>query len=374
MVPLQTLLNLFVRNRWILAGVIAVGSLGGCQHGRHHWSWCGDYRSASRTDAHGYGTGEIWEFPVPQEGHNAPPELTPPAPPLLPAPGQPILPRSKSSPQLPPDALPPLSPDPVTEPIDKESRLLPRMRSPFLQSIRSKVSGWTGRDQARAAQFVPERRLIETAQPVRLAPPPEIYHFQDGERTRQNPNAGQAYGSNSPSGPLDLTPEPSRMAAPPVLQSLPAGPHQQIQHQNKVPDRAGPVSPAGLSIGRITVCREVRSYEDVTEIDPRSLKPGQPLLIYATLENFRSLPTAEGHRTLTLSTLEVRTASGALVTRQPLGTAADLARSPRRDYFLTHHVTIPAEMPAGEYVFTLCVYDLVGEQLSQAELPVVVRP
>lgn len=127
---------------------------------------------------------------------------------------------------------------------------------------------------------------------------------------------------------------------------------------------------AGLSIPRVAICREVRGYENISEFNAGSLNAGQQILIYATLANYHSLPTSEGYRTMTLSSLEVRSRTGRLISRQPLGTAVDLSRTQRQEYFLTHAVTIPEALPVGDYIFQLSVYDLISQQSSQSQVGV----
>ncbi len=129
-------------------------------------------------------------------------------------------------------------------------------------------------------------------------------------------------------------------------------------------------APETLVIPKIQICRQVRGFDDVVPLDARRLRRGQPLLIYATLENVRSVRTSKGYRTLTLSTLEVRTSDGELLERQPLGTAVDLVDVPRVHFFLTHLVTIPENLPPGDYTFGLCVDDLLGHGSAQARISV----
>ena len=147
---------------------------------------------------------------------------------------------------------------------------------------------------------------------------------------------------------------------PPVLHAPPSG-------VGLEPRNGGPRE---LSIPDIRICRQVRGFDDVVAFDPQKLRQGQPILIYAELEDFHSVSTTRGYRTLTLSTLEVRTSDGEVLARQPLGTAVDLADTPRREFFLTHQLTIPDDLPAGEYVFGLCVDDLLGHSSARAELAV----
>jgi hypothetical protein len=154
--------------------------------------------------------------------------------------------------------------------------------------------------------------------------------------------------------------EPIRLDDPPRLQMTPT---------NSVYDVSADVG-RGLAIPRIVICRQVRGYEDVVPLDARRLRQGQPLLIYVTLENFRSMPTPKGYRTLTLSTLEIRSRDGEVLQRQSLGTAVDLVDVPRRDFYLTHLITIPDNLPAGDYFFDLYVDDLLKHESAQARVTV----
>jgi hypothetical protein len=161
-----------------------------------------------------------------------------------------------------------------------------------------------------------------------------------------------------------LTPgaEPVRVADPPRLSVPPSG-----GDNDSAADAA-----AGLAVSRMVLCRQVRGYDDVVEIPSQQLRRGQAILVYAALDNFLSIATAKGYRTLTLSTLEILGPDGDVVLRMPLGTAVDLAEVPRQDFFLTHRVTIPENLPAGEYVFNLRIDDLQAHETSRSQLAVTV--
>jgi hypothetical protein len=102
------------------------------------------------------------------------------------------------------------------------------------------------------------------------------------------------------------------------------------------------------------------------------LQRGQPLLVYASLDNFLSIATAKGYRTLTSSTLEIQRADGDVVLRMPLGTAVDLSDVPRQDFFLTHSMTIPENLPAGDYIFDLRVDDMQAHESCRSQMAVTV--
>jgi hypothetical protein len=154
--------------------------------------------------------------------------------------------------------------------------------------------------------------------------------------------------------------EPVRLVDPPVLRTPPI--------DGGCNTRAA--TDHGLTIPRIQICRQVRGFEDIVPLEAQRLRPGQPVLIYATLEGFRSMATSKGYRTLTLSTLEIRGSDGDLLQRQSLGPAVDLVEVPRRDFYLTHLVTIPENLPAGDYIFELCVDDLLKHESAHARIAV----
>jgi len=138
-------------------------------------------------------------------------------------------------------------------------------------------------------------------------------------------------------------------------------------------DAPGSTTADELAISRMLLCREVRGFGDVDELQTAYLRQGQPILIYTALDSFLSVATAKGYRTLTSSVLEIQTRSGEVVLRMPLGTAIDQTESPRQDFFLTHKLTIPENLPVGDYVFDLRVEDLQSHETARARMDVAVR-
>jgi hypothetical protein len=158
----------------------------------------------------------------------------------------------------------------------------------------------------------------------------------------------------------DAEREPVRLVEPPPLHAPPI--------VGKAPARTD--AGRGLTIPQIQICRRVNGFDDIVPLDAERLRQGQAILIYATLENFHSIATEEGYRTLTLSTLEVQRRDGRIVHHQSLGTAADVAQTPRREFFLTHLVTVPEELPPGEYIFLLSINDMLRHGRAQAQIAV----
>ena len=164
------------------------------------------------------------------------------------------------------------------------------------------------------------------------------------------------------SGRLTPGAEPVRMADPPRLNIPPS----EGEWGN------GIETSQRLTVSRMLLCRQVRGFDDVVEIHPQSLRRGQPILVYASLDSFLSIATTKGYRTLTLSTLEIQNSEGDVVLRMPLGTAVDLSEVPRQDFFLTHRVTVPENLPPGDYILDLRIDDLQAHESSRSQIAVAI--
>ena len=173
-------------------------------------------------------------------------------------------------------------------------------------------------------------------------------------------------------GTLAAVAEPVRMADPPRLSVPPSGGDRETADRETGERENGEEVTSGLSVSKMVLCRQVRGFDDVAEIPPQHLRRGQPVLVYAALDNFLSIATAKGYRTLTLSTLEIRRPDGDVILRMPLGTAVDLSEAPRQDFFLTHRISIPENLPAGEYILSLRIDDLQARESSRSQLAVTV--
>jgi hypothetical protein len=153
--------------------------------------------------------------------------------------------------------------------------------------------------------------------------------------------------------------EPVRLSELPSLVPPPASvaPQAAIERQD-------------LRIDRIALCNEVRGYDDVAQIDPQQIGRNNHFLAYVSLQNYRSRASHDGFQTLTRSQAELRTLSGEVVWRQALGLANDFAARPRHQYFLAHEIAFPSHIPAGNYVFSLRVEDILSEQSATAQVAI----
>ena len=104
--------------------------------------------------------------------------------------------------------------------------------------------------------------------------------------------------------------------------------------------------------------------------------PGQPVLVYAEVANFKSEPTADGqHRVLLRSAIEVYKAGpgGGLVKREEFPATEDLCRNHRNDYFHSYRIDIPKRITLGPHVLKLIVEDQLSRKVATYSLEFMVK-
>ena len=129
---------------------------------------------------------------------------------------------------------------------------------------------------------------------------------------------------------------------------------------------------ARLQLRNVNFCRDIHGYGSYVRFEKDVFKPGDPVHVYAEIENFRSEPTTSGqYRTVLRSTLQILPENGA---GKPLDSVVlrpveDLCRNARRDYFNSYEFTIPNDLSSGRYVLEITVDDqLSGKSTKQSVL------
>ena len=128
---------------------------------------------------------------------------------------------------------------------------------------------------------------------------------------------------------------------------------------------------AGLQLGNLAFCQKISSYGNYQRFKRDEFSPGQPVLLYAEVDNFTSEPTSDGrYRTILKSTIEIFKAgrNGDLVERISFPTTEDLCRNQRRDYFHSYTFDIPPRISLGPHVLKLTVEDQLSEKLTTYKL------
>ena len=126
---------------------------------------------------------------------------------------------------------------------------------------------------------------------------------------------------------------------------------------------------ARLSIRNLNFCRKISSYGNYERFRRDDFTASQPVLIYGEVENFKSVPVADGHyRTLLKSRIEIFRGDvrGQMVDSVTFKPTEDLCRNPRRDYFHSYELTIPQDIGLGPHVLRLTIEDqLTGKRTTQ---------
>lgn len=125
---------------------------------------------------------------------------------------------------------------------------------------------------------------------------------------------------------------------------------------------------ADLTIRNTGFCEEISYFGNYKRFPKEEFVPGQPVLLYAEIENFRSEPSQSGeYRTLLRSLIEIVGANGQIRWKKSFAATEDLCRNPRRDYFHNYQFTIPERLPMGPHTLKLTVVDeLSGKQATCA--------
>ena len=133
---------------------------------------------------------------------------------------------------------------------------------------------------------------------------------------------------------------------------------------------------AKLELRNLAFCHKISSYGNYERFQRDEFSPGQPVLVYAEVENFKSEPTSDSqYRTILQSTIEIYQAgpNGRLVDRITFASTEDVCRNPRRDYFHSYEITVPQRISLGPHVLKLTVEDQLSKKLATYSLNFTVR-
>ena len=147
--------------------------------------------------------------------------------------------------------------------------------------------------------------------------------------------------------------------------------NQTIDHVRDAVRHLQPLST--LEIRRMTFCDRIDGFGSVTEFPAADFNPGQRLLIYAEVRNFRSDLTTDGYyRSKFKPTLEFRREDHDEVFETiELPEIRDLCSAERTDYYQSFEVTVPAL--AGKYLVRLQLRDQLSLQTAESQLEFHVR-
>ncbi len=128
-------------------------------------------------------------------------------------------------------------------------------------------------------------------------------------------------------------------------------------------------------VSAVALCRRVTTFGVYEEMGPTDLVAGRAAqtIVYCELDNLRAKELDDGRFETHLATrVEVLTSHGRSVWTHEEPEIIDQCRRRRRDFFLAQRVTLPATLPAGEYVLKVMVEDLLTGRTNEAIEPFVI--
>jgi len=162
--------------------------------------------------------------------------------------------------------------------------------------------------------------------------------------------------------------------APPAAPGAPGVPPLRAEARRPLADAAASLADAApLEVRNLAFCRAVQSFGSIERFDHCEFAPGQRVLLYAEIENFRSEPTPRGYHTSLRSTYEIVDATGRPVAPPESATTEDYCLSPRRDYFIGCDFRLANSLRPGAHTLRLRVDDLKTRKSAVASVDFTIK-
>jgi hypothetical protein len=130
---------------------------------------------------------------------------------------------------------------------------------------------------------------------------------------------------------------------------------------------------AGLQLRNLSFCSEVNSYGVYKKFDSLEFAPGQQLLLYVEVDNFRSESTDKGFHTSLKTSYQILDSRGARVDDKEFAATEEYCGNPRRDYFLRYFIFVPKRIYNGKYTLQLTVEDTKSQKIGQSSIDFTVK-
>ncbi|WP_435005278.1 hypothetical protein P12x_003173 [Tundrisphaera lichenicola] len=132
---------------------------------------------------------------------------------------------------------------------------------------------------------------------------------------------------------------------------------------------------APLEIVDLRLCSKVERFGDFEPFEPPIRKAGQEVAIYAEVDGLHHEPIQAGFRTRLAAQVEILAeAGGSPILTLPLGTAEEVCRRRRRDYYIAYRLVLPRSLVPGDYRLRLTEKDLASDRSATREVPFGIAP
>jgi hypothetical protein len=130
--------------------------------------------------------------------------------------------------------------------------------------------------------------------------------------------------------------------------------------------RLGELAP--LVVRSLTFITEVKSYGVYKPFAKNEFTPGQELLLYAEVEDFKSEDTPKGFHTVLQGSYQIFDGRGQRVASHELNTVEEYCRNARRDFYIPYNLTLPKRIYAGKHTLQLTLVDQKSQKIGQASV------
>jgi hypothetical protein len=119
-----------------------------------------------------------------------------------------------------------------------------------------------------------------------------------------------------------------------------------------------------LELRNVSFCNKIENYGRYERFKRDEFTAGQPVLLYAEVENFKSEQVNDGYRAILKSSIEIFDTAGKRVVSMPFPPNEDLCASPRRDYYNSYEFAIPQQIGLGPHTLKLTVEDQLSQKVA----------
>ncbi len=146
--------------------------------------------------------------------------------------------------------------------------------------------------------------------------------------------------------------------------------HETLEHlRNAVAELE---SIASLKVTSGQFCTEVSGFGQYRTFPSTSFSPGQKMLIYCEVENYKTVEnqsaTGGDFRTRLRGSFAIYDSNGKVAQQAEFPSVDDVARKRRRDFYMYLPVTL-ADLPQGQYVLHAMVEDIYGNKTASLDPP-----
>jgi len=126
---------------------------------------------------------------------------------------------------------------------------------------------------------------------------------------------------------------------------------------------------ATLQVRKLAFVDSVDGYGAYQLQKKTEFSPGEPVTLYAEIENFSSESTKDGYRTKLGTSYEVVDKNGKRVDSAQFPEVEDLCQNVRRDFHMQYTVTLPTRIYPEDYELRLIITDQLSHKIGQASVP-----